>query len=103
MADPVLHKARKIVADHLAEAGRAGDTEIVLRGGGDDFPEMLVALRALRDAFATISRFERTLGAYADDDFWGDGDCHSALAFHDQGAFARATLGGKDPLAPTTE
>jgi len=103
MANPTLLKARAIVAAHLVDAGRRSDADLVLHGGGDDFPETLVALCAVRDALATLSRFERTLATYADGDFWGEGDCHAALAFHDRGAFARATLAGDDPLAATTE
>jgi hypothetical protein len=99
MAESALIRARAIVAAHLDEAGRSNEAALILRGGGDDFPEMLVAVRAVREATGTIGRLERALDAYADEDFWGDGDCHAALAFHDQGAIARATLAGQDPLA----
>jgi hypothetical protein len=99
MSGSATLEARKIVAHHLEAAGRPYEAKIVARGGGDDFPEVIVAARALRSMSAELERLKRSLSAYADAGFWGNGDCHTALAFHDQGEIAREALMGRDPLA----
>ena len=101
MASAALLQARRIVEAHLAASGQAEMAHIVACGEGDDFPEIALALRAVSQAMDLIARMTRTLGAYADHDFWGEGDCHASLAFHDRGEFARQTLAGEDPLGYT--
>ena len=96
-----LADARRIAAAHFHEVGRDDIERAVLAGQGDDFPEVQVALLAIRDLGTKLERFKRALDAYADRDFWGDGDCYAALAFHDQGEIARAALAGNDILAYT--
>jgi hypothetical protein len=96
-----LAEARLIAAAHVRRAGRDDIGQMIVAGQGDDFPEVEIALATLRTVTGTIERFERALSAYADRDFWGDGDCHAALAFHDQGEIARAALAGTDILAYT--
>ncbi len=96
-----LVEARRVAAAYFREAGRDDIERAILAGQGDDFPEVQVALLALRDLGAKLERFERALNAYADKDFWGDGNCYAALAFHDQGEIARAALAGNDILAYT--
>lgn len=99
MAKRFLIEARQLAAAHFEDAGRDDLARMVLIGKGDDLPELAIALRALRDLAPKIERFERALAAYADEEFWGDGECYSALAFHDQGKVARAALAGEDALA----
>jgi hypothetical protein len=99
MSASAIVAAREIAAEHLIESGRSGEADIVRKGGGDDFPEVQIALRAITRLAERIGRLERALDHYADEAFWGGGDCHAALAFHDSGTVARQTLDGKDPLA----
>lgn len=101
MANPALLQARRIVEAHLIATGHGEMASVVARGDGDDFPEIALALRAVSQSTDVIARMKRTLSAYADHDFWGEGDFHASLAFHDLGEFARETLAGKDPLGYT--
>ncbi|MGF7154320.1 hypothetical protein [Novosphingobium gossypii] len=101
MSNPTLVKARQVAAAHFQDAGRDDLARMILAGDLDDLPELAIASRALRDLAPMIERFERALAAYADEDFWGDGECYSALAFHDQGKIARAALSGEDILVYT--
>lgn len=91
-----LKEARRIAAEHLAEAGRSGDAHAVLGGGGDDFAEVLVALRAIGVPTAHAERLGRALAVYADAEFWEGSCAEASLAFHDGGAIARAAIAGRD-------
>jgi len=99
MANRTLLEARQLAAAHFQDAGREDLARMVVAGQGDDLPELTIALRAMHDLMPAIERFERALAAYADGDFWGDGEWYSTLAFHDQGKVARAALAGEDILA----
>lgn len=101
MANAALIQARLIVEAHLIATGQGEMANVVARGDGDDFPEIALTLRAVGQSMGLITRMKRTLSTYADHDFWGEGDCHASLAFHDQGEFARQTLAGNDPLGYT--
>lgn len=96
-----LSEVRAIVCAHFRERGRDDMARMITAGHGDDFPEMDVALRVAKNLSRTLERFERALAAYADEEFWGEGNCYAALAFHDQGIIARAALAGEDVLAYT--
>jgi hypothetical protein len=101
MPDRPLIEARKLVAAHFQAVGRDDLSRMILAGQGDDMPEMAIALQARRDLMSMVERFERALAAYADESFWGDGECYSSLAYYDQGQVARAALAGEDILAYT--
>jgi Icc-related predicted phosphoesterase len=91
-----IESARHIAADLLTASGRIIDADIVLKGGGDDFGEVQVALQAVECAVNRTAILERALHCYADVTFW-DAECPEAsLAFHDQGEIARAALVGKE-------
>lgn len=93
---PVLPEARGVAADYLELRGLAAAARTVRAGGGDDFPEVEIAVLAQRALMARIDRYQRALGNYADDSFW-DGEIEEAtLAFHDRGEIARAALAGRD-------
>jgi hypothetical protein len=94
----VVPLARLLAAAYLRSRRRGDEARTIKQGGGDDFPEVELALLAVRSSQETIERLERALQTYADPQFWGDGECYSSLAFHDQGNFARAALAGRDLL-----
>jgi hypothetical protein len=92
-------KARRLAAELLTQRGQEADACIVQQGGGDDFPEVRLAL-ALQQALAPqLQRYERALQTYADIAFWDAEIAEATLAFHDQGAVARAALDGKELFA----
>ena len=89
-----LQKAREAAADYLAAQGKAADAEIVRKGGGDDFPEVAIAMALLRQDEDERRRYERALQSYADPGFWDAEIVEATLAYHDQGIIARAALEG---------
>jgi hypothetical protein len=96
----LLEKARAIASDFWEEQGQTAQAAIVRSGGGDDFPEVRVAMLALRSCQTSIERYRHALSNYAEDDF-GDAEIpETTLAFHDRGELARLTLEGRDPLYP---
>jgi hypothetical protein len=96
---PTILQARAFAADTLEGLGRRGDAAIIRSGGGDDFPEMGIALSVLNAAQERMRLLERALACYADMDFWEAEVTEGALAFYDRGEVARSALAGKDPLA----
>lgn len=95
----MLDRARALAAELLTQRGQETDAGIVRQGGGDDFPEVRLAM-ALHKVFAPqLQRYERALQTYADDTFWEADIAEAALAYHDQGAVARAALDGKELFA----
>ena len=95
----MIDRARVLAADFLTQHGQEADARIVRKGGGDDFPEVRLAI-ALQHALAPqLLRYERALQTYADDAFWDAEIAEATLAYHDQGAVARAALDGKELFA----
>lgn len=95
----MLDQARLLAADVLARRGQDADAGIVRRGGGDDFPEVQLALALQKTHMAQLRRYERALRTYADATFWEGEMAEAALAYHDQGDVARAALDGKELFA----
>ena len=94
----ILLEARKFAASVLRSHGRPDLSQIVIDGGGDDFPEV-EASYALVEAFASkLSRMEEALRIYADPDFWEDGQGTASLALLDLGEMARNVLAGRPPF-----
>jgi len=91
-----VEEARALAAAALEAIGRADDAGIVRAGGGDDFPEVRVALAVLDAARERTGLLERALLYYADADLWEAEVAESALAFHDRGEVARSALAGRD-------
>jgi len=92
----VLARAREAAAAYLSGRGQVLDADIVRRGGGDDFPEVRIALALARQQQDAHGRYERALRSYADADFWEGEIAEAALAFYDRGAIARAALDGRE-------
>ncbi|HLY91530.1 MAG TPA: hypothetical protein VKQ27_21280 [Acetobacteraceae bacterium] len=95
----MLDQARLLAADFLVQHGQEADARIVRQGGGDDFPEVRLALALQKTHAAQLQRYERALRTYADGAFWDAEIAEAALAYHDQGAVARAALDGKELFA----
>ncbi len=95
----MLDRARLLAADFLVGHGQEEDARIVRQGGGDDFPEVQLALALQKAHAAKLRRYERALQTYADNAFWDAEITEAALAYHDQGAVARAALDGKELFA----
>lgn len=95
----MLDRARALAADFLIQRGQEEDARIVRRGGGDDFPEVRLAMALHRALAPQLQRYERALQTYADDAFWDADIAEATLAYHDQGAVARAALDGKELFA----
>jgi hypothetical protein len=91
-----IAEARSIAAAYLADRGLDSQAGIVRAGGGDDFPEVEVALLAIRSMLQRLDRYGRALNVYADADFWDGEFPDAALAFHDHGMVARAVLAGRE-------
>ena len=95
----MLDQARALAADILTQRGQGSDARIVRQGGGDDFPEVRLAM-ALHQALAPrLRRYERALQTYADGAFWDADIAEATLAYHDRGDVARAALAGKELFA----
>ncbi len=92
----MLHQARELAARLLAARGQEVDAGIVRHGGGDDFPEVRLALALQKANRAQLQRYERALRTYADASFWDADIPEATLAYYDQGAVARAALDGRD-------
>jgi hypothetical protein len=92
----MIARAREAAAAYLTAAGKLSDADIVRGGGGDDFPEVQIALALQRAQDAERRRYERALQSYADPDFWDAEPAEAALAYHDQGLIARAALAGSE-------
>lgn len=92
----LLRQARQIAASYLQESQRGFEADVVLRGGGDDFQEVQVAVRALAATASRLDLLERALHCYADEAFWDGEIAEATLSFHDQGDVARAALDGKE-------
>jgi hypothetical protein len=88
--------ARHIAAQYLDSIGRIIDAKIVSDGGGDDFLEVVIALRSIKAMSIQTTRLRRALDCYADPTFWDDESSEVSLAFHDRGEIARAALIGKE-------
>ena len=93
-----LLTARRFAAEVLEASSRADLARIVLRGDGDDFPEVKAALAALDRLHERIARQDEALRVYADPDFWEDDLPNGSLALHDRGEVARNALAGKRPF-----
>jgi hypothetical protein len=91
-----IRQAREAAADYLAARGLTSDAAIVRQGGGDDFPEVAIALALLRGQEGERGRYERALRTYADPDFWEADIAEATLAYHDRGLIARAALTGRE-------
>jgi hypothetical protein len=89
-----IRRAREAAADYLAAQGKAVDADIVRKGGGDDFPEVAIAIALLRQDEDERGRYQRALQSYADPGFWDAEIVEATLAYHDQGIIARAALDG---------
>ncbi len=92
----MLDQARELAAGFLTARGREAEAGIVRQGGGDDFPEVRLALAFQQANRAKLQRYERALHTYADTSFWDADVPEAALAYHDQGAVARAALAGRE-------
>jgi hypothetical protein len=91
-----LARARAIVAAYFEAHGDPVQARIVRNGGGDDFPEVQVALLAQTAQQDELARYRRALALYADADFW-DGDIpETTWALHDRGETARLALAGRE-------
>lgn len=95
----MIEDARRIAAEVLRNAGQSRDADFVAVGGGDDFPEVRIALETLNGTSERLSLLNRALRCYADPTFWDDEVAEASLAFHDKGEIARSALIGKDLYA----
>lgn len=91
--------ARQVAAAYLDGLGRSNDARIVTNGGGDDFPEVRIALAAGQAAQRRAALLERALRCYADPSFWDAEGADASLAHHDLGEIARSALLGKEHYA----
>ncbi|MCP3733205.1 hypothetical protein M9978_22635 [Sphingomonas sp. MG17] len=98
MATPVIGSARALAARALMAEGRNAEADIVLSGGGDDFPEVQVARLALDTIGDHHQRLELALAFYAEPDHWDSDVPDGSLASLDRGEVARSALRGKDQL-----
>lgn len=96
MSANLLDQARDLAATVLLDQGKNVDAGIIRQGGGDDFPEVRLALALYRASRAQLQRYEHALRTYADASFWDAAIPEATLAYHDQGTVARAALDGKD-------
>lgn len=94
-----IEQARVVAASFLRAKGCEADARTVLSGGGDDFPEVRLALAAASSERETVTRLERALHCYADPTFWDVDAPEASLAFYDRGEIARAALAGKELFA----
>lgn len=92
----LLAEARALAAGYHEAHGRDDQARMIRAGGGDDFPEVQVALLAARAARPRIDLYRRALDNYADNGFWAGEFPEAALAFHDAGEIARAALAGRE-------
>lgn len=97
-ASSVIEQARELAAAFLGGMRRQDLAVMVQAGGGDDFPEVLVAVALLGDLAARSEHREAALKAYADADFWDDALPGGSLASHDRGEMARNVLMGRPPF-----
>ncbi|MDE8650727.1 hypothetical protein [Novosphingobium album (ex Liu et al. 2023)] len=97
-APPELAEARGFAAALLRRNGRADLAAMVLRGDGDDFPEVEAARAVTLGHAARLARLEEALRLYADPDFWEDSHGAGSLATHDAGEMARNVLAGRPPF-----
>jgi len=93
---PVLGDARAVAAAFLESHGQEPLGAAVRAGGGDDFPEMKIALAALRMHQRELERLRTALACYAEPDFWEANVSEATLAYHDHGTIARDALAGRD-------
>ena len=96
MTGELREEARRAAAELLESLGRHEDARIIRAGGGDDFPEVRVALLALCGMAAKVQRLERALRCYTDETLWEAHPHSEPLAVHDGGAMARAALAGRE-------
>lgn len=97
-AREAVEQARVFAAQVLAASGRGDLAEIVRRGGGDDFPEVMAAVAALDGLTDRLRRQAEALRFYADPGFWEDDLPGGPLAGHDRGEMARNVLAGRRPF-----
>lgn len=95
IAPQILPQARRFVAEFLHGLRRADLAAIVEAGGGDDFPEVLIAGALLQEQADRTIRQEQALRQYADPGFWEDDTPGGSLASHDRGEMAANVLAGK--------
>jgi len=95
MTPQILPQARRFVAEFLHALRRADLAAIVEAGGGDDFPEVLIAGALLQEQADRTIRQEQALRQYADPGFWEDDTPGGSLASHDRGEMAANVLAGK--------
>lgn len=95
-ARATIADARRFVAVFFQGLRRTDLAEIVLAGGGDDFPEVQAAVALIEDDRARHAERERALRLYAGADFWDDTLPGGSLAWHDRGEMARNVLSGRD-------
>jgi len=93
---PLLGGARSIAAGFLEAQGQAPLAAAVRAGGGDDFPEVKIAIAALRVHGRELQRLRAALANYAESDFWDASTPEAALAYYDHGAIARDALAGRE-------
>jgi len=89
--DP-LAEARLAAGRLLSDRGYAREAEIILRGEGDDFAEVRIALALQRQWAARDRQLAAVLRTYADADFWDGAGAAEPPALADHGALARSAL-----------
>lgn len=94
-----LAQARMLAADFLRARGKGTDAEIIDAGGGDDFPEVMLARSVVISMADRVRQLERALRCYADPTFWDDDDPFASLAYHDRGEIAKDALRGREAFA----
>jgi len=92
LKDETLAEARLAAGRLLSDRGYAREAEIILRGEGDDFAEVRIALALQRQWAARDRRLATALRTYADADFWAGAGAADSPALADQGALARSAL-----------
>jgi hypothetical protein len=92
-AEPLV-QARTFVAAFLHALRRADLAGIVDAGGGDDFPEVQIALALLGEQAERRGYQQDALRQYADPGFWDDDTPGGSLALHDRGEMAANALAG---------
>ena len=94
-AGDALGQARAFVSAFLRALRRADLAAIVETGGGDDFPEVQIALALLRDRADRLGHHREALRQYADPGFWDEDTPGGSLASHDRGEMAANALAGR--------
>ena len=93
-----LASARALAAGVFQRASRPDLADAALRGGGDDFPEVLAAAEILSVLGERLRRQEDALRFYGDASTWDDDLPGGPMALHDRGEAARNVLAGNRPF-----